>query len=101
MTLAGLGTIESGEMKVPSAWVVVAGVVVHQAGGGALLSHKGVVGPRVAGCAALGAVGVVGAASCLGAAARGERGAAEVVAAPPASSGGPDWTTGASGCGHW
>ena len=60
--------------------VVVAGVVVHQAGGVALLAGEGVVGLQVPRRAAFGAVGVVRAAGSLGRAADGERGAAEVVA---------------------
>ena len=46
--------------------IVVAGVVVHQAGGVGLLGGEGTVGLAVAGRCALGAVGVVRAAGCRG-----------------------------------
>ena len=61
--------------------VVVAGVVVEEAAGGALLAGEGMVGLEVARCAAFGAVGVVPAAGCRGpCAGGGQRGAGGVVA---------------------
>ena len=76
----GIGYKRIRQNRSPERGVVVACVVVHQAGGVALLAGEGVVGLQVPRRAAFGAVGVVRAAGGLGGAAGGERGAAEVVA---------------------